>query len=200
MNRRDLLRTTWLAAASSSLVSLPARAVERPPDADASKELESPDWKPLFFTDHQNQTVIALSDLVIPATDTPGAKAALVNRFLDLLLSVEKSETQREFVAALAYLDGASLERYNAAFVHLPHGQQIEILMLHAYPHTQQTWGEGIAEFPGHRHFENLKQWIAGAYYSSPIGLKELGWDGTFPHGVFSGCQHGDTDHSGSSQ
>jgi hypothetical protein len=33
-------------------------------------------WKPGLFDDHENETVIALIDLIIPATDTPGPKAA----------------------------------------------------------------------------------------------------------------------------
>src|ERR1700685_3149108 len=188
MNRRDLLRSTLLGVAGASTAALPAPARVLPSGYDPAKELETPDWKPIFLDNHPNETLIALSDLIIPPTRTPGAKEALVNRFLDLLMSAEKSETQREFLAALAYVDGACMERYKAAFVYLPREQQIEIVTLLAYPHTQQTWGEQIAEFPGYRHFENLKEWIVGAYYSSPAGLKETGWDGTFPHGVFSGC------------
>jgi len=198
MNRRDLLRTTMLGAIATGTASLPARAVDRPSGYDASKELEAADWKPAFLDAHQNETLIAVSDLLIPATATPGAKQALVNRFLDLLMSAEKPETQREFITALAYIDGACMERYKTAFVYLPREQQNEILLLLAYPHTQQTWGEGIVGFPGNTHFDNLKQWIVGAYYSSPIGLKEIGWDGSFPHGVFSGCEHGEGDHPNS--
>lgn len=145
--------------------------------------------------EHQNETVIALSDLIIPATDTPGAKAALVNRFLDLLMSAETAETQRAFVAALSYIDGACMERYKAAFLYVAPEQQIEFLNLLAYPHTHETWHEQNQPFPGHDHFEKLKSWISGAYYSSPIGLKEIGWDGSFPHGLFSGCGHASGEH-----
>ena len=160
-----------------------------PPDSDASKELERPDWKPVFLDAHQNETLILLSDLIIPAGETPGAKEALVNRFLDLLMSAETAETQRAFIAALAYIDGESMQRYNSAFVYAPREQQLEFLTLIAYPHSLETWGEGQAEFPGHTHFQKLKRWIVGAYYSSPIGLKELGWNGTFPHGMFPGMR-----------
>ncbi len=189
MNRRDLLRSTLLGAIGATTTSAPALAREFPPGADASKELESPDWKPVFLDEHQNQTLIVLSDLIIPATDSPGAKEALVNRFLDLLMSAEIPETQRAFVSALAYIDGECMQRYKSAFVYLPHERQIEFLNFLAYPHSHQTWGEKVEDFPGNRHFEQMKVWISGAYYSSPIGLKELGWDGGPPHGVFAGCQ-----------
>lgn len=195
MNRRELLRTTLLAALCGNPAV--AESIERAfaQSSDASKELERADWKPIFLDDHENETLILLSDLIIPATDTPGAKAALVNRFMDLLMSVEIAETQRAFVAALAYLDSACMARYKSAFLYVPHNQQIEFLNLLAYPHSHQTWGEPVEAFPGHMHFEKLKSWIVGAYYSSPIGLKELGWDGTFPHGVFSGCEHSGSEH-----
>lgn len=185
MNRRDLLRFTAFGAIGATVNSAPASAREFPANYDASKELERPDWKPLFIDTHQNETVIVLSDLIVP-----GAKEAFVNRFLDLLMSAETAETQRAFIAALAYIDGECMKRYNCAFVYVSRQQQQEFLTLLAYPHSLDTWGEGVTEFPGHAHFTKLKTWIVGAYYSSPMGLKELGWDGSFPHGVFSGCDH----------
>jgi hypothetical protein len=110
-------------------------------------------------------------------------------------MSVEKTETQRAFLAALSFIDGACIEQYGSAFVHLPREQQMDFLHLIAYPHTHETWGEESEPYPGNDHFEKLKEWISGAYYSSPAGLKEIGWDGTFPHGQFSGCGHSSEEH-----
>lgn len=195
MNRRDLFRNTVLGAITAAT---PLTAREFPPGYDASKELERADWKPILIDEHQNETLIALSEFIIPATDTPGAKEALVNRFLDLQMSVEPAETQKAFFAALSYIDGACMERYKSAFLYVPREQQIEFLNLIAYPHSLSTWSEQTAEFPGYTHFEKLKTWVSGAYYSSPIGLKEQGWDGSFPHGSFAGCSHGGGhDHGG---
>lgn len=196
MNRRDVLRSTVLGALGATATVPLASARDLLAGHDASKDLERPDWKPVFLDAHQNETLIVLSDLMIPASETPGAKEALVNRFLDLLMSAETAETQRAFIAALAYIDGDCMRRYNSAFVYVPREQQLEFLTLIAYPHSFKTWGEGQAEFPGQTHFEKLKNWIVGAYYSSPIGLKELGWDGTFPHGMFSGCDHSANEHN----
>ena len=196
MNRRDLFRTTFVATIGAAVLAPPAAALEYPPHQDASKDLERSDWTPVLMDEHQNQMLIAISDLMIPATDTPGAKAALVNRFLDLLMSAETAETQRAFFAALSYIDGASMEQFNAAFVYLSSDQQTELLEQLAYPHTHARWGEQESEFTGNAHFEKLKNWIVGAYYSSPVGLKELGWDGSFPHGAFSGCEHSDHEHA----
>jgi len=38
--------------------------------------------------------------------------------------------------------------------------------------------------------FENLKGWISGAYYSSEMGMRELGWTEDRVFGSFPGCEH----------
>jgi gluconate 2-dehydrogenase gamma chain len=195
MNRRELLRDSLLgvfgAAAAGS-----AEAREFPQGYDASKELARPDWKPKFFDEHQNETVVVLSDLIIPETKTPGAKAALVNRFLDELLAVEDRTVQQSFLNSLSFLDGDCMDRYKAAFIHVPVEFQHEYLSFVAYPHSLDTWGEGAAEKnPAHEHFENLKSWIARAFWNSEAGKKALGWNGEVPHGVFAGCDHPESAH-----
>jgi len=93
MKRRELLRAGVLASAAAALPRTPALAQNTAPSpeltpaqsgVDASKDLAAPGWKPLFLDAHQNETLIVLSDLILPATDTPGAKEALVNRYIDL--------------------------------------------------------------------------------------------------------------------
>ena len=199
MKRRQVLRATVAGVAgvltSSFLkggetIGSPPRAKLFPPDQDAARELSGSDWNPIFLDEHQNQTLIALSDLIIPATDTPGGKQALVNRFIDLLLSAETPETQRSFLNSLAYLDGLSIARHRNGFVHLARERQVELLNLIAYPHALGTWGEKAKEFEGFAHFNQLKSWISRAYYSSEVGMQELGWDGSFAHGELQGCTH----------
>jgi Gluconate 2-dehydrogenase subunit 3 len=203
MKRRELFRRTILGAAGSALTSaLPGNAIEHEPaarqfprDHDASKDLSRSDWKPVFLDAHQNETLIVLSDLIIPKTDTPGAREALVNRFIDRLLAAEGHETRRAFLASLTYVDGESMTRYGAAFVHLPAERQVELLKFIAYPHSLATWGDNRSEFGGHAHFLNLKKWISQAYYSSEMGMKELGWDDNVFHGDFEGCSHPQDSH-----
>ena len=90
MKRRELIRAGILSGAvaaalrprlaSAQGVSPSSELTPAQKGVDASKDLAAPGWKPLFLDEHQNETLIALSDLIIPATDTPGAKEALVNR------------------------------------------------------------------------------------------------------------------------
>lgn len=196
MRRREVfIRALRGALGAVAAVVAPAGARNHgnrqfPPEYDASKELARPDWKPAFLDTHQNETLVVLSDHIIPATETPGAKEALVNRFIDRLLAAETIERRREFLESLAYVDGECLARYRAAFIHLPQESQLEFLRFLAYPHNLVTWGDNRSEFAGPRHFRNLKDWISRAYYSSETGMKELGWKGNPYHDDFEGCGH----------
>jgi hypothetical protein len=178
--RRELFRRTLLGAAGVAAGAVPpAAAREFPSGYDASKELARSDWKPVFLDEHQNETLIVLSDLIIPTTDTPGAKEALVNRFIDRLLAAETPENQRAFLDSLAYLDSESMTRGRTAFRHLPADSQMELLGFLGYPHSLGTWGsESAGGFAGHTHFTRLKDWISRAFYSSETGMRELGWAG----------------------
>jgi hypothetical protein len=195
VKRRELFRRTFLAAIGAATTSsLPVVvnghahvARKFPDDYDASKDLARSDWKPVFLDPHQNETLIVLSELIIPTTDSPGAKAALVNRFIDRLLAAERPEVQRAFLDDLAYLDSECMTRYRSAFIHLSPEIQVRFLNFIAYPHTE---GGGVSEFGGYAHFRKLKNWITRAYYNSEIGMTELGWDYAPFHGEFEGCAH----------
>src|ERR1700676_1184275 len=55
---------------------------------------------------HHNDTVVAMIDQIIPATDTPGAKGARVNEFIDVILTEWATDEERaNFLKGLAGLD-----------------------------------------------------------------------------------------------
>src|SRR2546426_770759 len=79
MQRREALRLL-ASAATLPLVSRDAFSLfqevhQQLPQTAALKALDA----------HQNATVVTISELIIPQTDTPGAKAARVNEFIDLI-------------------------------------------------------------------------------------------------------------------
>ncbi len=205
INRRDLMRAALFASAASALgaqfsfaQALSAGLTPAARGEDGSEVLTDPNWKAVFLNNHQNETLIVLSDVIIPSTDTPGAKAALVNRYLDLLLSVQPIEFQTQFVNALAFIDTESQKQFGKDFRDLASGDQIWLLTAWAYPSDSDRWieqTEGKSD-PGQQHFERLKALIAAAFYGSEIGLKELGWDGEFTHGPYEGCEQQPDKHS----
>ncbi len=161
------------------------------------------EWSPAFLDAHQNETLVVLAELFVP-----GSTKAQVNRFIDLMLSVDIQDNQRKFVASLSTFEAEALNRYNRPFKELTGEQQVKILTDASAQGTEEaqasrrrkrgTRTEEAPETPEQalrEHFENLKSWISGAYYSSEVGMRELGWTGNNFFESFPGCQHPEGHH-----
>ena len=145
------------------------------------------DWKPVFLNQFQNRRLVVLAERIVP-----GSEKAQVNRFIDLLLSVDTEKHQREFVDALAAFEAESGKRFGKRLPVLDGAQLDEILMdAAAQPTKEDSSADAGNVNPGlHERFENLKGWISGAYYSSEAGMRELGWTGNYVFEKFPGCEH----------
>src|ERR1700738_4019458 len=121
MERRTILQIGAAAA-------LPAAGQQQPHPEPVSQPPDRPDWKPQVFDDHQVRTVITLTDLIIPGTDTPGAKAANVYRFIDLFLHDGPDTDRVRFLEGLAWLDSDAIQKYGHPFVSCAPADQIAIL------------------------------------------------------------------------
>src|SRR5215510_3552658 len=200
--RRHLIWSAFCASVASALgpaFSL-AQAVRSDLTAaargeDGFKFLSDPNWKAVFLSDSQNTTLIALGDAILSVTDIPGAKDELVNRYLDLLLSVQLVEFQQKFVTALEFVNAESQKMFGKEFAGLSHEDQVSLLTPWAYAQQPSQWIEQDEKSdPGQRHFGRLKALIAAAYYGSEIGHRELGWDETTMNGPYPGCENLPTD------
>ena len=144
-------------------------------------------WKPLFFDQHQNQIVVALTEMIIPETDTPGAKSARVNQFIDLMLNDEDAGRQRKFIQGLSWIDGRSLKVHGKPFVQLAPEQQTELMVPLADPKNNNPEDRLGVEF-----FQEIKDWTIFGYYTSQAGMeRELQYGGDDYHSEFPGaCDH----------
>src|SRR6267142_6897641 len=112
MQRREALRLL-AAAATLPLLSRDAFSLfqdvhQQLPQGAALKALDP----------HQNATVVTISELIIPQTDTPGAKAARVNEFIDLIVAEWYDQEQRSaFLTGLADVDQRSQSTFGKDFV-----------------------------------------------------------------------------------
>jgi hypothetical protein len=159
---------------------------------EESEKLGAADWKPLFLDAQQDKALAALSESIVP-----GSIKEQVNRFIDLLLSVDTPEHKKEFVDSIAAFETESQKRFGKGFPSLDAVQQDLLLTDAAAPPTKEDSPGGAAkENSGlHGHFENLKGWISGAYYSSEAGMRELGWTGDYVFESFPGCEHTEGHH-----
>lgn len=134
-----------------------------------------------FFTPAQHRTVDVLSELIIPADDrSPGASAAKVADFIDLLVSGASEEEQTAWRDGLAALDAAAAQPFVASTPE----QQTALL-------TEISRNEAAPKTPAERLFALAKERTIQGYYTSEIGIhKELGYRGQQFLNEFVGCTH----------
>jgi len=119
---------------------------------------------------HQNATVIALTDLMLPATDTPGAKAARVNELIDLLLTDWYEPADRDrFLAGLADVDARARTAFGKAFVDGTPEQQGGVVQ--ALDDEATRWKASPESGRGPAPFSRELKWLTlFGYYTSEIG------------------------------
>jgi hypothetical protein len=123
LQRRELLK---LLAISSALpaISAPLLAACREVHANLA---ESPTLK--ILSPHQDATVTIMAELIIPRTDTPGAKDTHVNLFIDHIVADWCSDDERkQFLAGLADVDSRTKSLFQKDFADATPAQQAEIL------------------------------------------------------------------------
>lgn len=184
--RRDVFRI--LAATSAALPSLVAGTGQE------SKEVESQPGhlhtgpaiqvpipsKPTFFQASEFHTIEAVSERIIPRSDTPGAKDAGVALLIDKAIVADPTLVQ-PFRAGLADLNATSISSYGEEFVALAEQQQIAVLTPISLDSTSS-----LGKF-----FALVKDMTIDAYYRTEAGLKtELGWHGNTFLASFPGCDH----------
>ena len=160
---------------------------------DEAEKRGEANWQPAVLSSQQNETLVAIAESVVP-----GSTRAQVSRFIDLLLGVDKPENQRKFIESLTALDAEAQKRYGKSFPALEDKERNDLLTEASSNPENAKPSEtdpGKKEFELCRHFENLKGWISGAYYSSEVGMRELGWTGDYVFEAFPGCAHAEGHH-----
>jgi hypothetical protein len=118
MHRRDALRI-FAAGAVLPVFSPELFALFR-------QAQPSPGYALRTLTGHLNDTVVAMIDQIIPATETPGAKGAGVNEFIDVILTEWATPEERaHFLEGLAKIDEESQELFGKNFADASAQQQL---------------------------------------------------------------------------
>jgi hypothetical protein len=172
---------TIAAGTAKLLPVLPLEAAAAPAPASS--------WKPKFFTAAQNELVAAISELIIPETDTPGARAVKVNEYIDLVLADETPKIQQNFLEGLNWIEKKSAERHGVAFLKLDATRQSAILRL----------AESGEDELGRNFFLDIRSRTVFGYYTSKTGIhQELTYQGHHVLDHWEGCphpgHHGDAD------
>ena len=147
------------------------------------------------LTGHLNDTVVAMIDQIIPATDTPGAKGARVNEFIDLILTEWATpEERKNFLDGLAGIDKQSQALYGKNFSDATVEQQVvqlraidDAVMTNrsVRPRHGNTVPKPDSQLEGN-FWEVFKRITIHGYYTSEVGFaQELKLE------IIPGAQHG---------
>jgi hypothetical protein len=180
IDRRHMIKTIVL----SSTTILPSlRQVEF---ASTTTTQLAP-YSPKLFSQSEMELTSTLAELIIPQTDTPGARAARAHELIDLTLSEETPDVQKEFLEGLARVNRRSQTLHSLDFLRLTTPQQTAILSSMSSPSDA-----------GHAFFLDLRERTVFAYYTSEIGIhQELNYQGHEVIEQWPGCPH--PDHHGDS-
>lgn len=141
---------------------------------------------PLTLTDHQRRTSATLCALIIPAEgDTPSAADLKVHDFIDEWISspYPDQRADRDIVlAGLAWIDHEANTRFGADFADLSHAQMCAIAddLCHA-PEAKREHAEGA------KFFAKFRDLTAGGFFTTPVGMRDIGYVGNTPQIEFKG-------------
>jgi hypothetical protein len=144
-----------------------------------------------FFTDHEMATITSLADIIIPKDEVSGsASDAKVPEFIDFIVR-DMPQHQIPMRGGLRWLDMQCLKRYEKTFVDCNHQQQIEMVDAIAYPEIQFTDEKGnkikkgkakSGMEQGIAFFSLMRNLTATGFYTSEIGIKDIGYMGNVPN------------------
>jgi len=162
--------------------------------ANAKGVLEK--YDPGFFSNHHWMTVRRLAELIVPADATSGSAVdAGAPEFIDLLCR-QNEDLANIYYGGLGWLDAEMRKRYGKTFVGADESEQRD--MLDSLVAEEQrladmsppTAGGHYGRFhdyqasdrpelgPGVKFFDWVRKMSIDAFYTSPVGIKDIGYMG----------------------
>jgi gluconate 2-dehydrogenase gamma chain len=187
VSRRDLFRIVGTTLLSAELLTAQDAkdahaAMAMPATGAGPKSLNGgPNYIPEHLKAHQFKTMRHLGDLIMPADATsPAASEAGAAEFIDYLCS-RNEDLAAIFDGGLAWLDEYMKHKYGTDFLTSKPAEQTALLDL-AYG----TRGGSPETAGGAQFFTWARNMVVDAYYTSPVGVKDIGYMGNTAVSVFS--------------
>jgi len=183
VTRREALGRLALASMAGAISFTPsevATAVRTIRD-----EAQAAQYKPKFFTAHEYATVGILADLVIPRDERSGsATDAGVPQFMDFIMTDGNDQRRMAMRGGLAWLDREARNRFSVRdFRTLTTAQRKQILDDVAWPaRAKPEHSHGVA------FFNSFRDLTASGFWSSRMGVTDLGYQGNIMRPGWDGC------------
>src|ERR1043165_8091451 len=140
---------------------------------------------PLTLTKSARATATALADLIIPADDmSPAASSVGVVDFIDEWISAPYPAMRGDrpvVLNGLLWIEAESQKRFQKAFPALTDAQRAQIA-------DDICTTKSKAEFAdAAKFFAKFRDLTAGAFYTTPVGMKDIGYTGNVALTKFDG-------------
>ena len=130
-----------------------------------------------FFTKEEMATITILADIIIPKDEVSGsATDAKVPDFIEFIVK-DMPEHQTPMRGGLRWLQIESLKRFDKSFNDISDKQRIEIVDDIAYPNKVKPGMQ-----PGVSFFNLMRDLTSTGFYTSEIGVKDIGYKGNVPN------------------
>jgi len=179
MDRREALRrTAWImggAVSAPAIMGILKGCAAKP----------TIDWTPVFLSADQGTLISQVAEIIIPKTDTPGAKDVGVPGFIDQILKeCYKKEDQDKFLADLKAFDDEAKKEYGDPFIELDAEKQAAFVKK-VHDAAVKTDESGT---PATRAFIlTLKELTMLGYFTSEPGATQVLQYNPVP-GAYKGC------------
>jgi len=181
MKRREAVRLLAVAPLAAAFSWGPESA--RDAALLAREALRQRPYEPKNFTPHEWETVRVLVDLILPKDERSGsATDAGVPEFMDFMLG-DDTDLQTPVRGGLAWLDHECDDRYAKTFVACSDAERAAVLDDIAWPKkASPKYSAGVAFFNSFRDF------TASGFFSSRIGIADVGYIGNTFVAEWKGC------------
>jgi hypothetical protein len=177
VTRRDAIRRIALALTAVGASSLDLASAQQVHHAARTASAAGP-YEPKFFNPHEYSTVTRLAELILPADERGGSAVdAGAPPFIDVLCS-QNEELGRIYTGGLGWLDAWMRRQHSTTFVEAGGQQQTALLDALVAAENAEDSAPATELGPGVRFFDWIRKMSVDAYYSSEIGIKDLGYKG----------------------
>jgi hypothetical protein len=186
MDRRKYLKTLAVGSLGATAIlqgcetpkqevaQTPAFTIDRTPDELVREQKLLSET---FFDEHEMKTIRILVDIIIPKDEVSGsATEAKVPEFIEFIVK-DMPYHQVPMRGGLKWLDIQCLKRFNSDFASCSTAQQIEMVDEIAFPEkAKPEMQQGVA------FFNKLRDLTATGFFTTEMGIKDLGYVGNKPN------------------
>lgn len=175
INRRKMLTVLGTAPVAAAVSLTPGTAqaylAERAQAAAAGQA-----YQRRFFTEREYATITALADMIIPRDERSGsASESGAHEFIDYIVA-EQKDRQTPMRGGLVWIDSECRSRFDKAFLECTDAERRQVLDDIAYPaKARPEMSHGV------RFFTSLRDLVATGFWSSRMGVDDLGYVGNRP-------------------